>query len=455
MSEVSYDYSPGGALAICGPKIGALLDLPADADLVPGLYKLIADAHGNLDDVLEFLVTPDVRAVPHFALAETGAGEVRVLVRGRYLADVGRTKVGGRGLWADRTISAEGYTLRDPESSTSPLALPLPTGVVLAGRLSGQVGAPRSAQPAVQPDAETAVEVDQAELDDLDAQFDPAEAQDLPEAESADHDAEVEQDADEAELAESGEPRRFALADSEEGGSGHTLPTQLTNPLTTLPSPPSPPDPVAATPGFIDSLPWNTAGVPTAPIDEGAQPPAAVPNEAPAFAPSDQPERTINREALAREGVQTVVAARCPDGHLSPAYAGACRVCGQPLPQQQPMEIPRPPLGVLKLSNGDVVTLDRGCVLGRNPRVPTPAAGERPNLVKLLDPDKDISGQHLEVQLEYWHVAVKDLGSTNGTQVVLPGENPVTLRPNDPMMIEPGTKVILAGVFSFTFEVTS
>ena len=58
------------------------------------------------------------------------------------------------------------------------------------------------------------------------------------------------------------------------------------------------------------------------------------------------------------------------------------------------------------------------------------------------------------MRLEYWHVAVKDLGSTNGTQVVLPGENPVTLRPNDPMMIEPGTKVILAGVFSFTFEVT-
>ena len=39
-------------------------------------------------------------------------------------------------------------------------------------------------------------------------------------------------------------------------------------------------------------------------------------------------------------------------------------------------------------------------------------------------------------------------------QVVLPGENPITLRPNDPIMIEPGTTVILAGVFSFTFEVT-
>jgi len=165
-------------------------------------------------------------------------------------------------------------------------------------------------------------------------------------------------------------------------------------------------------------------------------------------------DRTISRDQLPDAGVQTVVAARCPSGHLSPAYAGTCRICGRPLPQQQPVEVPRPPLGVLRLSNGDTVLLDRGCILGRNPRVPVGYSGEQPNLVKLIDPDKDISGQHLEVRLEYWHVAVKDLGSTNGTQVVPPGEHPVTLRPNDPVMIEPGTKVILAGVFSFTFEVT-
>jgi hypothetical protein len=97
--------------------------------------------------------------------------------------------------------------------------------------------------------------------------------------------------------------------------------------------------------------------------------------------------------------MQTVVAARCPAGHLSPAFAGSCRVCGQPLPPQQPVEIPRPPLGVLNLSNGDTVVLDRGCILGRNPRVPTPLTGERPNLVTLVDPDKDISGQHLVVRL--------------------------------------------------------
>ena len=149
-----------------------------------------------------------------------------------------------------------------------------------------------------------------------------------------------------------------------------------------------------------------------------------------------------------------VVAARCPQGHLSPAYAGGCRVCGQALPAQQPFETPRPPLGVLRLSNGDVVTLDRGLIMGRNPRLPAGFTGDQPNLLKLNDPGKDISSQHLEVSLDFWHVLVKDLGSTNGTEVILPGEPPVQLRANDPMMIEPGTRVVLAGVLDFLFEVT-
>jgi hypothetical protein len=124
------------------------------------------------------------------------------------------------------------------------------------------------------------------------------------------------------------------------------------------------------------------------------------------------------------------------------------------LPPQQPVELPRPQLGVLRLSNGDTVALDRAAILGRNPRLPAGYAGEQPNLVRLSDPGKDISSQHLEVTLDYWHVLVTDLGSTNGTEVILPGQMPITLRANDPMTIEPGTRVVLAGVFDFVFEVT-
>lgn len=163
---------------------------------------------------------------------------------------------------------------------------------------------------------------------------------------------------------------------------------------------------------------------------------------------------TVDRRALSAPGGPMVVAAICPAGHLSPAYAGLCRVCRQLLPPQQPFEVPRPPLGVLRMSTGDTITLDRGVIMGRNPHLPSGYRGEQPHLVKLTDPGKDVSSQHLEVSLDYWHVSVKDLGSTNGTEVILPGETPQQLRAHDPITIEPGTRVILAGVMEFLFEVS-
>lgn len=166
---------------------------------------------------------------------------------------------------------------------------------------------------------------------------------------------------------------------------------------------------------------------------------------------------TVDRDHLIGSGAAApmVVAARCPQGHLSPAYAGACRVCGQGLPAQQPFEVLRPPLGALRLRTGGEITLDRGAVLGRNPRPPEDWVGEQPNLVKIHDPDRDISSQHLEVRLDFWHVLVRDLGSTNGTEVVLPGAEAITLRAHDAMTIEPGTRIILAEVFEVVFEVRS
>jgi len=392
--------------------------------------------------------------VQNFALAERTDEGLRLLVRGRYRAEAGDHTVEGRGLWTDRIVQADSFTLIDPDAAASSVRLPLPGGVALAGRLSS-AGAPTSSSTHSAPSAPSGASPSAAPhglvaAEDPSAEDDSAAAAAAPEPHSVaqtppDQPNEA-QPSDWSPRSDPADPPQV-----EAGGTGHTLPTPFTSPITDLPSPPpvSPPSVAAVEqPTFIESLPWSTGEVPSS-----AQVTQPVPRQNPA--PGDLPaDRTVSRDSLPREGVQTVVAARCPSGHWSPAYAGNCRVCGQALPPQQPVEIPRPPLGALRLSNGDTVTLDRGCILGRNPRLPTPHAGEQPNLVKLVDPDKDISGQHLEVRLEYWHVAVKDLGSTNGTQVVLPGENPVTLRPNDPMMIEPGTKVILAGVFSFTFEVT-
>ncbi|MDR0959749.1 MAG: FHA domain-containing protein [Propionibacteriaceae bacterium] len=148
-----------------------------------------------------------------------------------------------------------------------------------------------------------------------------------------------------------------------------------------------------------------------------------------------------------------VAAVFCPSGHPNPPSAVTCRVCHQLVGPQEPVEVPRPPLGVLRLSSGGTVILDRGVILGRNPHEIIGATGPQPNLVRIADPNKDISSQHLEVRLEDWYVTVRDLGSTNGTQVFLPHRAPIALRPNEPMTIEPGARVVLAQAFDFVFEV--
>ncbi|MDO5534852.1 MAG: FHA domain-containing protein, partial [Propionibacteriaceae bacterium] len=78
--------------------------------------------------------------------------------------------------------------------------------------------------------------------------------------------------------------------------------------------------------------------------------------------------------------------------------------------------------------------------------------GEEPRLVRLEDPDRDVSSQHLEVRVEGDQVWVRDLGSTNGTDVVVPGAEPVALRTGELRPIVPGTRIILAGTFTVMHE---
>jgi pSer/pThr/pTyr-binding forkhead associated (FHA) protein len=121
-----------------------------------------------------------------------------------------------------------------------------------------------------------------------------------------------------------------------------------------------------------------------------------------------------------------------------------------------PVLVPRPVLGVLRLSLGDVITLDRDVVMGRSPRTDLGGADgeERPHIVKLPSTDGDISRTHLRVTLDGWHVLVTDLNSTNGTLVTLPGRDPEQLRPGEPVPIRPGTVVALAEGLDFRYEVS-
>jgi len=251
-------------------------------------------------------------------------------------------------------------------------------------------------------------------------------------------------------------------------------------PLPQMPAPARAPGPPAGVPGqsnppgqqgppggLIDVPPWLAA--PGAPTPAGGMPAWAP--QPPPPQPS-QPQRgdagpgesgaTLQRADLA--GLVTAPPDRigpvlpaliCPAGHVNPPSGAACRRCGATLPHD-PVPVPRPVLGVLRLSLGGVITLDRGVIMGRNPRADFdgPDGEERPHVVRLPSADGDISRNHVRVDLDGWHVLVTDLNSTNGTLVTLPGRDPQQLRPGEPVPIQPNTVVTLADGIDFRYEVT-
>lgn len=221
-------------------------------------------------------------------------------------------------------------------------------------------------------------------------------------------------------------------------------------------APPVTPPRMAPDTGMIDSVPWASGGSSSR---------AEEPDPAPAVPDADF-ELTIQRSAhqsllrrLESAGQlepvgPTVHAVQCAQNHLNPPHQITCRVCGGAIVEQAPVTVPRPSLGVLRLSTGDDIVLDRSVLMGRSPSPDRLVDGERPHVVKLPSPGQDISRNHVEVRIDGWHVLVVDLKSTNGTVVERPGQPPERLRPNDPAMIEPGTLVSIADEISFVFVPT-
>ena len=281
------------------------------------------------------------------------------------------------------------------------------------------------------------------------------------------------------------EARQGAIIDSvpwRSGGSNVPAPEPVapTRSVPTTPPPASPPaaappraplparvaPPTVTPPAAPTTAPPTTALPPAPPTARPAAAPAAVPPP-PATPPpatgapgpaSDDVEATVDRSALLERGAleagPQVLAVLCPAGHSSPPHSGVCRQCGRDIPPQQPFQTARPPLGVLRLPDGDLVVLDRGVLLGRSPRVNAELdAAARPHLVKVTSPQNDISRNHVEIVLEGWHVLIRDLSSTNGTTVALPGQPPVRLRPSDQQVLEPGAVITLADEVAISFEV--
>ncbi|MEO5608455.1 MAG: FHA domain-containing protein [Ornithinibacter sp.] len=464
-------------------------------------------AAGGLPDLLAALAEHGLSQVPSFVAVEVAGDGARVVVRGPgavvRLADGSTVGDGNREPWSDTDVTGEAaegeFVLLAPDPGP---ARGWRRPALLERRVLPPVlAAEADVVPAPEPEA--AREPDP----DPEAETEPEPVSD-PESEP---ESEPEPEPEPEPVAEP-EPAPEPEPEPEPELEADLQPDPAPQPDLTLP----PPEdlvglpPVARVPAVappssavIDSVPWRRGGVPTptqvlptvsptAPEATGEEreplasttppdPASSVFEEHASAAPSaplapdadhtasppvpdvevaepePAPEVTTARGSLPVEADldrPVVLAVLCPAGHHSPPHAGHCRSCGREIPPQQPFQTPRPPLGVLRISTGGVVPLDRGVLLGRAPRVNEELpANLRPHLIRVGSADRDISRNHAEVLLEGWHVLVRDLGSTNGTTVALPGEEAVRLRPTEDHGIEPGTVITLADEVSLTYEV--
>jgi hypothetical protein len=138
----------------------------------------------------------------------------------------------------------------------------------------------------------------------------------------------------------------------------------------------------------------------------------------------------------------------CKNGHFDDPEALFCAICGISMNQQTLVPRPgeRPPLGVLLLDDGSVFQLDTDYVIGREPSLDASVAEGTARPLRISDETGIVSRVHARVHLEGWRVLVTDLGSANGTRVLLPGQPAdQPLVPQVPIVLATGSQVDLGG----------
>jgi len=492
MTSLRARYQSGSWLTISVPRRWLLLDLAPQHPSVQLLWDAVSSGE-VVEDVLDILIREGVRATPSFVLLWyderprafiRGSAQLRVRRAGQVVDHLGQGCV----LWAEIEVdeAAEQFCLSGPEAN-DPLELPMASGVTVAARIlvsaadvahaAESATVPISTRPTTGP---ATVEPTQTEPAAAEPPREVLGDTTLPER------VVVPDDAGQPERAED-DPSYDYLFGATVRPAGSDGPRQSGATTQVVAQPPSTPlvAPVGvaefgATAGWhttapssgadvsaevgmsrpapgpetlIDAVPWLVAGPPAPASDTGAH------LASPRRSELAEVEGTVNRDTLlagfaSAPSGPTVLALRCPAGHLTPAHSAACRVCQATVAEQQPFEVSRPVLGSLRLSTGDSVTLDRGVLIGRKPTAPD-GAQSRPHLVRVNSPEHDVSRQHAEVVLENWQVYVRDLGSTNGTTVTLPGQAPQRLREGELQLLEPGAVIVLADEIQCVFEVTT
>ncbi|MDQ0644056.1 FHA domain-containing protein [Microbacterium murale] len=108
--------------------------------------------------------------------------------------------------------------------------------------------------------------------------------------------------------------------------------------------------------------------------------------------------------------------------------------------------------GRVRVSTGQVVTLDRTVIIGRRPRSTRASGADLPHLIAVESPQQDISRSHLEIRPEGDTVVVVDLHTTNGSTLLRPGADPMRLHPGEQTLVLSADVVDLGDGVTVTFE---
>lgn len=511
MNEAIVEYCHGPGLGLVRRDLILLISREGRARDVDVDMLRRGDSPGSILAVL--MGDETVESMPSFALLFWDDANRRLVVRGTGVsAMVGRqagveTISGGSFVtWNERDVSdCDHVELVVEGAASSGSVLPIEAGLVEAARLSWRMDQedareafdeseeePRSEPPDDAPHAESPGEGVPESADEVELHRQPAEPPDV----SAEVERPVvahgmESDADGPSVASPAPPELdydFLFQPTEELQRLRARSAQAVPPIAASPEPEN--EPVA-----FDSVPIPPATAPVAVVPPQVQAAATPPttrtgtapviiDEVPASrasasrdrstktpSPTERPaqpvvevagddgleEPTVHRAArtptVAASDAPLVHAIHCEHGHLVPPHATECRECGGAVLDEDPVTVPRPVLGRLCFSTGEVVALDRSVVIGRMPKAEGVSEHQLPHLVAISVEDQEISRSHVAVRLDGWHVRAVDLHSTNGTIVERPGDTPKRLRAGEEAAIFPGCVVRLSDLVNFRFEV--
>ena len=468
----SVSYVPGDRTAVTGEGTWMLIDGAPESAIVHEVWRRIQRGTG-LGGLMTGLLSVGFERMPDFALLAISGEDRHLICRGLGTATVisaaEARQVDGTGLatWSEHAVAADvTRVVLGALPADTDLSLPASAGVFLAKMVIislAQADSFESAQVAVH--SELAADREHRDREAGDREAGDREAGDTEyddvlfgstQARSIE-DAAV-RPADQADIGPMAPAVRHVTGQFEPVASPQPTGTFERSPATGVRTESASTAPLARPSGLIVSVPWDFGD------DEGAH----APMQGGVFDEDEDEDedegitvrRSVqlgspgSRPVLADHVGPVVQAVLCPGQHPSPPNVAVCRICGRPVPEQDAVPITRPVLGVLRLSTGDVISLDRGVIMGRNPPRAEFDGDERLHSVKLPDGCGEISRAHLKVTLDGWHVLVTDLRSTNGTLISLPGRDPEQMRPSEPVQIQPGTVVTLADGLDFRYEVT-